>query len=305
MKKFLALLLSTMMVLGMAGTFASAEETGSVYYLNFKPEAEEAWQALAKTYTELTGVPVTVVTAASGTYSETLTVEMDKGASAPTLFQCGNQQGLDTWGDYCLDLRDTDFYKELTTEEFNLFGDNGEAFAVGYCYEAFGIIVNKKLINENVDYRKRITTEKMRADMAEEKAAELDNKVKVGSVLRARDIRLSALNDRSKPVSRVKNAARLRVDFALAANELATPGNKAVYVRITSPDGYVLTTEAMPTFEFEGERLSYSAMREVDYQNQDLEVGIYYNSTGFAAGTYQIQLYCEGRLIGQTQVVMK
>ena len=124
-------------------------------------------------------------------------------------------------------------------------------------------------------------------------------------VLRARDIRLSALNDRSKPVSRVKNAARLRVDFALAANELATPGNKAVYVRITSPDGYVLTTEAMPTFEFEGERLSYSAMREVDYQNQDLEVGIYYNSTGFAAGTYQIQLYCEGRLIGQTQVVMK
>ena len=146
---------------------------------------------------------------------------------------------------------------------------------------------------------------KLRADMAEEKAAELDNKVKVGSVLRARDIRLSALNDRSKPVSRVKNAARLRVDFALAANELATPGNKAVYVRITSPDGYVLTTEAMPTFEFEGERLSYSAMREVDYQNQDLEVGIYYNSTGFAAGTYQIQLYCEGRLIGQTQVVMK
>ena len=141
--------------------------------------------------------------------------------------------------------------------------------------------------------------------MAEEKAAELDNKVKVGSVLRARDIRLSALNDRSKPVSRVKNAARLRVDFALAANELATPGNKAVYVHITSPDGYVLTTEAMPTFEFEGERLSYSAMREVDYQNQDLEVGIYYNSTGFAAGTYQIQLYCEGRLIGQTQVVMK
>ena len=163
MKKFLALLLSTMMVLGMAGTFASAEETGSVYYLNFKPEAEEAWQALAKTYTELTGVPVTVVTAASGTYSETLTVEMDKGASAPTLFQCGNQQGLDTWGDYCLDLRDTDFYKELTTEEFNLFGDNGEAFAVGYCYEAFGIIVNKALLAEEglslfqkADRKKRI-----------------------------------------------------------------------------------------------------------------------------------------------------
>ena len=168
--------------------------------------------------------------------------------------------------------------------------------------------LNKKLIKENVGFRKEISSAKLRADMAEEKAAELDNKVKVGSVLRARDIRLSGLLrslSAERRMSRVKNAARLRVDFALAANELATPGNKAVYVRITSPDGYVLTTEAMPTFEFEGERLSYSAMREVDYQNQDLEVGIYYNSTGFAAGTYQIQLYCEGRLIGQTQVVMK
>ena len=109
--------------------------------------------------------------------------------------------------------------------------------------------------------------------MAEEKAAELDNKVRVGAVIRARDITLAALNANSKPVSRVKNAARLRVDFVLTANELATPGEKTIYVRITSPDGYVLTTEAMPTFDFEGERLSYSAMREVDYQNQDLDVG--------------------------------
>ena len=77
-------------------------------------------------------------------------------------------------------------------------------------------------------------------------------------------------------------------------------------MRISSPDGYVLTTEAMPTFEFEGERLSYSAMREVDYDpGQDLEVGIYYNSSGFAAGAYKIQLYCEGRMIGQNDIMMK
>ena len=102
-----------------------------------------------------------------------------------------------------------------------------------------------------------------------------------------------------------EKAARLRVDFVLTANELATPGAKTVYVRITSPDGYVLTTEAMPTFDFEGERLSYSAMREVDYQNQDLEVGIYYNSTGFAAGAYTVQLFCDGRLIGTSQIAMR
>ena len=165
--------------------------------------------------------------------------------------------------------------------------------------------LNQKLISENVSYRKEISSANLRAEMAEEKAAELDNKVKVGSVLRARDIRLEALNDRGKAVSRIKNASRLRVDFVLSANELAMPGNKAIYLRIISPDGYVLTTEAMPTFEFEGERLSYSAMREVDYQNQDLEVGIYFTSSGFAAGTYRMELYTEGRLIGQAQVAMR
>ena len=122
--------------------------TGKVYYLNFKPEADAAWQALAAQYTEKTGVPVTVVTAASGTYSETLTAEMDKGAAAPTLFQCGNKAGLDTWGDFCYDFTGTDVYKQMTTNDFNLFKDSGEVAAIGYCYECFGIIVNTALLEK-------------------------------------------------------------------------------------------------------------------------------------------------------------
>lgn len=58
---------------------------GSVYYLNFKPEQDEAWQNLAKKYTEETGVDVKVVTAASGNYETTLMSEMGK-SGAPTLF---------------------------------------------------------------------------------------------------------------------------------------------------------------------------------------------------------------------------
>ena len=114
-------------------TEAPAAATGKVYYLNFKPEADAAWQALAAQYTEKTGVPVTVVTAASGTYQETLTAEMDKGASAPTLFQCGNKAGLDTWGDFCYDLSGTDVYKQMTTNDFNLYKESGELAAIGYC----------------------------------------------------------------------------------------------------------------------------------------------------------------------------
>ncbi len=149
MKKIIAMLLAVMMVACLLTGCSSSNSSGKgqVYYLNFKPEADQAWQDLAKVYTEKTGVPVKIVTAASGSYSETLTAEMGK-SSAPTLFQCGNASGLETWGDYCLDLRDSKFYKEMTTDDFNLKGAGGEVFCAGYCYEAFGIITNKKLLEQ-------------------------------------------------------------------------------------------------------------------------------------------------------------
>ena len=150
MKKIIALLLAVVMVLGIAAMTTGCkkeEEKGSVYYLNFKPEADEAWQKLAKEYTDATGIEVKVVTAASGEYSTKLNAEMAK-TDAPTLFQCGNAQGLKDWGDYCLDLSDTAVYKEMTTDDFNLKDETGAVKAIGYCYEAFGIIVNKALLKQ-------------------------------------------------------------------------------------------------------------------------------------------------------------
>ena len=148
MKKIIAMLLAVVMVVGMVAMFSGCkkeEEVGKVFYLNFKPEADEAWQKLAAQYTEQTGIEVKVVTAASGTYSDTLNAEMAK-SDAPTLFQCGNVQGLKDWGDYCLDFTGTDVLKEMTTSDFNLVDENGAVKAIGYCYEAFGIIVNKALL---------------------------------------------------------------------------------------------------------------------------------------------------------------
>lgn len=90
-----------------------------MYYLNFKPESDAAWQEIAKTYTEQTGVPVKVVTAASGQYDTTLTAELDKDA-APTMFQVGNLGAVNSYGEFCYNLEGTDVYNEMTTTDFNL-----------------------------------------------------------------------------------------------------------------------------------------------------------------------------------------
>ena len=171
MKKLIALLLALVMALSLAACGAAeepapeaptadapaadapaaeapAEEAaaGSVYYLNFKPEQDEAWQNLAKVYTEETGVEVTVLTAASGTYEETLMAELGK-TEAPTLFQVNGPVGLANWKDYCYDLSGSEIYGHLTADDFALIED-GAVYGIAYVIESYGIIANKALLTE-------------------------------------------------------------------------------------------------------------------------------------------------------------
>ena len=124
---------------------ASDNGKGSVYYLNFKPEQDKDWQALAKEYTKETGVKVTVQTAASGTYESTLKSEMAK-SDAPTLFQVNGPVELATWKDYCYDLADSALYKDLKSDDFALIGDDGKVQGIAYVIETYGLIYNKKIL---------------------------------------------------------------------------------------------------------------------------------------------------------------
>ena len=148
----LAVAMTASLAVGCGGSSSSSsddsskEASGSVYYLNFKPEADEAWQELAEEYTEETGVPVTVVTAASRQYETTLKSEMGK-SEAPTLFQVNGPVGLASWKDYCYDLSDSDIYGELTSEDFAL-KDGDSVAGIGYVIESYGIIYNKALLEE-------------------------------------------------------------------------------------------------------------------------------------------------------------
>lgn len=169
MKKLLALLAAALLIAGIVtifsvaepapvepaptgsaptGTVPAASGNGSVYYLNFKPEQATQWEDLAKRYTQETGVPVTVVTAAAGTYEDTLRSEIEK-SDAPTLFQVNGPVGLKTWREYCLDLKDTALNANLKNEEFAL-SENGQVLAIAYAIETYGIIYNKTLLERYI-----------------------------------------------------------------------------------------------------------------------------------------------------------
>lgn len=128
------------------GDKTAAASGGSVYYLNFKPEQDAQWKELAEIYTKDTGIPVTILTAASGQYETTLKSEMAK-TKAPTLFQVNGPVGLSAWKDYCYDLSKTKLAGELTSNDFALM-DGDKMAGIGYVIETYGLIYNKGLLEK-------------------------------------------------------------------------------------------------------------------------------------------------------------
>ena len=143
----LAALMAATMIPAVPAMAKGDDSEGSVYYLNFKPEQADQWSDLAKKYTDETGVPVTVVTAASGTYESTLKSEMAKD-EVPTLFQVNGPVGLASWKDYCYDLKDSDVYKNVESDDFVLKDDSGAVDGIAYVIETYGIIYNKALLKK-------------------------------------------------------------------------------------------------------------------------------------------------------------
>lgn len=175
-KLIISMALAATMIVGCSnasGTSATGSDSnGRVYYLNFKPEADEYWQDLAKEYTEETDVPVKVITAASGEYEKTLKSEMAK-SEAPTLFQVNGPIGLASWKDYCADLSGTDVDNELTNKAYEL-KDGDKVAGIGYVTEAYGLITNKALLKKAGYDASEITSFDKLKEVAEDITARKD-----------------------------------------------------------------------------------------------------------------------------------
>ncbi len=152
MKKVIALGLALAMTAGLVvgcgsnKSESSSKKEASVYYLNFKPEVAEVWEKIAKEYTKETGVDVKVVTAASGTYESTLKSEVAK-KNPPTLFQINGPVGYQSWKDYCMDLSDTELYKNLTDQDMAVKDGDG-VYGIPYVVEGYGIIYNDAIMQK-------------------------------------------------------------------------------------------------------------------------------------------------------------
>ncbi len=160
---------------------------------------------------------------------------------------------------------------------------------------------NQALMEENRQVRTQLAEVETTRRTLEDEKEQLTDKVNKASVLQAKDIIASPLNKRSKERDRVRAVEKVRVCFTLRENAIIESGTKTIYMRITRPDEIVLADNASNLFEYDGEMVVFTAKREVEYENQDVEMCIYWDrNEELIDGTYSVDLFHDGNVIGTT-----
>ena len=165
---------------------------------------------------------------------------------------------------------------------------------------------NQELMAENKQLRNtelRLNTEK---EQLQKDKTQLEEIKDLATTLQASMIDLVMLNKRDKKTERIRTAVKVRIDFVLRANKVAITGEKSIFLRIIRPDQVVLGSPELEMIEYNGEQIPVSASRVINYENEDLPVSIFWNNDGeIVPGEHTVELYSEGKIIGQSSFVLK
>lgn len=164
---------------------------------------------------------------------------------------------------------------------------------------------NKKLRHENTELAVRV-------DRLSEEKASLSEKVEMAGSLKLRNVRITALQVRAsgriKEVDKASKADRLNIRMTVQENSLAKTGPRTAYVRIISPQGFVMTDISESARKFktkEGREIPFSRSVNFDYTGQAVALEVDYDQEVFTPGTFKVEVYIDGEFAGSEQFALQ
>lgn len=159
--------------------------------------------------------------------------------------------------------------------------------------------LNTKLTDENRKVKQRYKEASQTISTLNEEKAALTQQVELASQLDAQGINMYPAKKSGKKLEKIKKAKKLVINFLIAKNITAQPGEKTIYVRITAPDGNVLTKDPSAVFTYENRELTYSLKKYIEYTGEDLPLKLYWDVEEFLqAGRYLVHIFADGNMIG-------
>ena len=166
--------------------------------------------------------------------------------------------------------------------------------------------LNHQLTVQAAAARKEAAEHKKRSEELQQEVEQLNSRVAAGSIIKARGLKVEAFNAYDKKIDRSNRVVRLLVTLTLIENELAEHGPIRVYVCVTDPAGKLLDDGTGASFTFGGETMAATASREVDYEGQEIDLGIYVNNIpSFSKGIYTVRAFTESAAMGTTELLLR
>ncbi|MBQ3153102.1 MAG: hypothetical protein IJB77_06545 [Bacteroidaceae bacterium] len=159
--------------------------------------------------------------------------------------------------------------------------------------------LNEELQKENKRVKARYSEASRKIDKIEEEKENLTKKVSLASQLDAIGISFTPLKKNGKEAKKIKDAKKIAIGFTIAKNITTETGEKTIYVRILKPDEDVLAKNAGDLFTYENKELKYSIKKYIEYNGEEQQVNVYWDIEEFLqAGTYKVQIFADGNMIG-------
>lgn len=170
---------------------------------------------------------------------------------------------------------------------------------------------NQALTAQNVGLTQELGEVKGQKEALTTEKQALQGKIAKGAILHTTSITSGGLfmrsNGKQVDTDRAKKAEMVKSCFTLGVNNVTDPGDKTIYMRVLSPDGKVLpASDGNNRFSFNGVEGEYSAKREVNYQNQPVDVCIFWTGgEALRTGQYIVELYEAGAKISESKFDLK
>ena len=166
--------------------------------------------------------------------------------------------------------------------------------------------LNKQLTADAAAARKEAAESRQANENLTRQVENLSGQVAAGSVIKARGLHLTAYNSSDRETDRSSRVTYFLATVTLAANEIAERGPIRVYVRVKDPNGVILLNNSSTDFTYNGETMTASASREVDYEGEDLTVGVYVKDMSeLSKGIYTVEAYTTQSLLGRADLMLR
>ena len=175
--------------------------------------------------------------------------------------------------------------------------------------------MNIDLKKDNQFLAEELSETKTLAQKLETSKKDLEQIVATGSILQANGMSSVGIkvrnNGNQTEVNRANKTELIRTCAGIGENRISPPGKKTVYLRIITPDGVVLpsTDGEDNRFDFNGVSGKYSVKRQIEYQNEAMELCIFYTvdaeGSELQPGKYIVEMYESGALIGKADFDLK